>query len=120
MAVGSFLPIGSSKGAIKSIQRGLIPYDSTLSGISNEFPLSAQGSAAYYRDIIINEVDVSKATIKITYHNAYGNTACKTPVPKFLNSTAIRLYETPVTGSNSTTTSYKNNHAFAWEVIEFN
>ena len=99
------------KGAVKSVQRGVIPAGRSVTTYEELSVLSGQ-PRAYYIDVTINAVsNINKCFV-------YANVATdgSVGIPKLLNATTLRLY---INGGNGDYTSYLNFSAISWQVVEF-
>ena len=118
-AVNPLAGLIANKIAVKSVQSGIVPSQTTKSGADN-LKLYGSQEYAYYIDITISAVSnidkcqVSVETFRLAATSSANNEAnC---IGKLVSNDKLRVYYYSYTNSTAATT---NNTAFKWEVVEF-
>ena len=99
---------GLPKGAVKSVQRGILPAGTSTTKY-DVLSVSSGVNWAYYVDVTISAVtNLNKCFV-------YAD-SLSLAVPKLVNATTLRLY---INYGSGEYTSYLNSSAINWQVIEF-
>lgn len=100
------------KGAVKSVQRGVIPAGTSTKTYEN-FSVYSGKPQGYYIDVTISAVsNINKCFVYSNVSSVTGSTG----IPKLVNTTTLRLY---VNGDNGDFDSLLNYSAISWQVVEF-
>ena len=96
------------KGAVRSVQRGILPAGTSTTKY-DVLSVSSGVNWAYYVDVTISAVtNLNKCFV-------YAD-SISLAIPKLVNATTLRLY---INSGSGEYTSYLNGSAISWQVVEF-